>query len=130
MPTVTEAEFWKRVGQILTTGRADQSFFGVKNATGIDTKTLQSIEAGRPGIVEKLSLYARFLGFDLVDLFRSVLSEGTLKPDAVEIQRLFATLSDESRESLLAVTRVMARQQAEGPPAGTGRRLEHRPRAR
>lgn len=108
MPTVTEAGFWRKIGEILAEARGKQSFYEVKRATGIDAKTIQSIEAGQPGLVEKLSLYAKFFRLDLVDLFRTVLSGGALTSESAEVMRLMEDVSRQDRVVIRDVTRALA----------------------
>jgi hypothetical protein len=120
MPSVNEAEFWQRVGRILAEARGERTHSAVKTATGIDAKTLQSIEAGRPGVVEKFSRYSRYLGLDPIDVMASALSEGTVSPEAAEWRRLFAELRPDGREALLGVARTMPRAEAAKPSVTPG----------
>jgi hypothetical protein len=122
MPSVTEAHFWQRIGQVFEAARGTRLVSAVKQATGIDTKTLRSIEAGRPGLVEKVSLYAKYLKLDLVDVIRSVLSEEkeSFSPAVAEIRRLIVTLPDDAQQSLLMVTRSLSLRQVGAPQAETG----------
>jgi hypothetical protein len=133
MPTVNEADFWRRIGRILQSVRGERLWSQVKKDTGIDTKTLQSIEAGRPGLVEKISLYARYLELDLVDVIRSVLSEEKrpFSTSVAEIRRLVVDLPDDAQQSLLLVTRSLAqRQRVAAPPTETEQRPEPQRRGR
>lgn len=129
MPSVTEAEFWRRIGLILQSARGTRLWSRVKKDTGLDTKTLQSIEDGRPGMVEKVSQYAHYLDLDLIDVIRSVLSDEKkpFSPEVAEIRRLIVSLPDDAQTSLLMVTRSLAAKQAGATPGETVPRPE-RPR--
>lgn len=127
---VTADDLWREVGRILERARGGVAFTNIRDATGIDPKTLQSIEAGSPGNLSKVERYAQHLGLSLVDVLRSLLSAVALTTDAAELLRRWDDLSPRQRKAYLQLLRVAGPDVAEEPPTSSPLPPARRGRAR
>lgn len=118
---VTPDELWKQVGRVLREKRAelDWNVSDVNKRSGLDPKTIQSIEAGEPGQVEKLQLHAEGLGLSIVDILSSVLEQtkAPLSPEAGMLLRRFEGLNVSNRRILVELAQSLS--ELEGLIKGT-----------
>jgi transcriptional regulator with XRE-family HTH domain len=106
---VTTDELWRRVGRVLMDERLKrrQNWTEAGAKAGVDPKTIQSIEQGEPGNVEKLAAHATAFGMSIVDVIASVLKATEEQPsrEAVTLLRIFETLTEPDRTVLLVSAR-------------------------
>ncbi len=99
---VTDAEFWKAVGDIFKRERLKQekpttAWKGTpKDKRGPSQKTVETIERGKPGKIEKLTIYALRLNLTLVWIFSEALPHES-KVVSFEIEQLLRAY-DESTD--------------------------------
>lgn len=105
---VTDAEFWTAVGRALATRRHGEGYPSTKRiakelAASPNERTLNAIEAGRPGHVTSLSEYCAVLGVPLTDLLASVLPGATATSAAMQIAREFDEAGPKVKKAVRAV---------------------------
>jgi transcriptional regulator with XRE-family HTH domain len=110
---VTDAEFWSRVVQQLVLGRHKKgirSAHAVKAVGGPTQKTIEQIERGRIGRIDKLAQYADAVDLTLVDLFRAALDD---RPDTSaeleEVIRNFGAATTEGRDAIRSTAKAVAK---------------------
>lgn len=124
MTQVTDREFFAAIATALVLRRKEK---GIKSPNAIaglggpTQKTVEQIERGHIGRVDKLAQYAKAVELTLVDLFRSVLSSGErhYSPEVEEIIRLYERATTKGRVAIYAVAvAVPTRELATGMPDG------------
>jgi transcriptional regulator with XRE-family HTH domain len=82
----------------------------VARRSGIDAKTIQSIEAGDAGNVDKLHLHADAFGLSIVDIISTVLekTKTPLSPEAGSLLRRFEGLGVSNRRILVELAQSLA----------------------
>lgn len=112
--SVTEDQFWKTVGERLAARRRRHiSMAAMLQSGGPTNKTIQEIEAGNIKQLSTLRDYARVVGVDLVDLFRTVLTEDE-DEHSEELQfvvRQFRTGGVDGRQAFVSTAKVVERAQ-------------------
>jgi len=108
---VTSDDLWRDVGRHLRDVRERQGKKWLHLATDartkfkakLDPKTIQAIERGEPGQIDKLELLAQILGLSIVDVLSSVLkaAEQRPTPEAAALLRCFEHLGVVDRRLLL-----------------------------
>jgi transcriptional regulator with XRE-family HTH domain len=102
---VTPDELWRSVGRILKDAREakDWSVNQTAELAGVDPKTINSIEAGDVGQVNKLGAHADALGMTVVDVLTTVLdrTKTPLSQEAKQMLRHFERISLRARRALL-----------------------------
>lgn len=105
--TVTTAELWQAVGAHLVVLRIKKKWnpIDVSRHGGPNYATVQAIERGEIGRVEKLEQHARALGFELADVLATVLktADTTLTPEEHLIVRKYRTARPRGRAALVAM---------------------------
>ncbi|HJS76757.1 MAG TPA: helix-turn-helix transcriptional regulator [Burkholderiales bacterium] len=113
--SVTTAEMWLAVGKKLQQARLEKNWLPteVERVGGPSYKTVQAIEKGKAGNVEKLDQCARALGLDIVDILYSVLESRVtpLSPEAAHLVRKFTETTVAGRHALISMADAL-------PPAG------------
>lgn len=108
---VNPDEMWKAVGRVLRDAREARKW-NVSQASkrsGIDAKTIQTIEAGDAGNVEKLQLHAEAFGLSIVDVLSTVLEQTKepLSPEAAMLLRQFEQLGVTNRRILVELAQSL-----------------------
>jgi hypothetical protein len=120
--TVTDTELWLAVVRVLQRARLDKKWkvLDVERAGGPTYKTVQMIEEGQIGTIDKLTSCARALGLTAVDILAHVIEtqQQPLSPEAAQIVRKFAEMTVEGRTALLATANALAVAAAPSPTAG------------
>jgi transcriptional regulator with XRE-family HTH domain len=108
---VTSEDLWRDVGWHLRDVRERQGKKWLHVATEartrfqgkLDPKTIQAIERGEPGQIDKLELLAQILGLSIVDVLSSVLKDAEQRPtpEAAALLRCFEHLGVVDRRLLL-----------------------------
>jgi len=107
---VTSAELWQAMGRTLRDVRERQKKKWFQLATEaklagakLDPKTIQAIERGEIGTIDKAELLARLLGLSIVDVLGAELraSEQRPTPEAAALLRCFESLDVVDRRLLL-----------------------------
>jgi hypothetical protein len=108
---VTPDELWLQVGRVLRDRRSeiDWNPSDVYKRTGLDPKTIQSIEVGEPGQVDKLTRYAEAFGLSIVDVISTVLEQTKtpLSPEAGALLRHFEGLNVSNRRILVELAQSL-----------------------
>lgn len=108
---VTAADLWRHVGRVLRDARDARKWnvAQVQKRSGIDSKTIQSIEAGDPGNVDKLQLHAEAFSLSIVDIISTVLEQTKtpLTPEAGMLLRRFEALNVTNRRILLELAQSL-----------------------
>lgn len=108
---MTGEELWRAVGEALLVQRTRRQWNAsdVERIGGLTYKTVQKIEQGRAGRVDKLTAYADALGLSIVDVIESVLSQERepLSPEAVQIVRKYAQTTVKGRTALVALAQAL-----------------------
>lgn len=118
--SVTETQFWARVGRELAAIRLRAGYektYTAYRAGAPATATLNDIEEGRIGNIDSLSAYCATLKVSLLDVLRVALDEDDedyrLSADAQWVGRMFQEGRDEdARKGMLALARSQAAQLA------------------
>lgn len=102
---VTTDEMWKQVGRLLKEHREERGItqVAVHEQTGVDMKTIRSIDAGEVSNLQKLQAYTEALGLTLVSVLTTVLdrSKVPLTPEARQLLERFGRISIHARQALL-----------------------------
>lgn len=111
MLAVTERELWKAVGLQLVSRRMEKHWnpIDVERHGGPNYATVQAIERGNVGRVDKLELHAKALGVDLVDLLATILAP-TTQPLTLEermIVRGYQAARVRGRRALVALAETL-----------------------
>jgi transcriptional regulator with XRE-family HTH domain len=108
---VTPDELWLQVGRVLRDRREENGWnpSDVYKRAGLDPKTIQSIEVGEPGQVDKLTQYAEAFGLSIVDVISAVLerTKTPLSPEAVTLLRHFEGLGVLNRRILVELAQSL-----------------------
>jgi transcriptional regulator with XRE-family HTH domain len=108
---VNPGELWREVGRVLRDAREARKMnpSQVAKRSGIDAKTIQSIEAGEAGNVEKLQLHADAFGLSIVDVLATVLerTKTPLSPEAGTLLRQFESLNVVNRRILVELAQSL-----------------------
>lgn len=126
-PGVTDAEFWKRVGEELQRRRMQRglkSTNAVQTAGGPTYKTVAAIEAGNVGEIGKLNQYLKAVDLSVVDLFRSVLniSPEEHSPDLEFVIRQFTLTGRKGRAAFVQVAELAEERSDQQRPESPGDR--------
>lgn len=116
---VTADELWRAVGESLLLERTRRRWNASdveRVGSGLTYKTVQAIERGRVGRVEKLTAYAEALELSIVDVLRSVLAEAPLSPEAAQLLRKYERTTLEGRTAMTAL--ALALPDAKQSPKG------------
>jgi transcriptional regulator with XRE-family HTH domain len=109
---VTPDELWRGVGRVLRDKREARKWnvSQVSARSGIAIKTIQSIEAGDAGNVDKLQLCAEAFGLSIVDVISAVLEQTktSLSPEAGALLRRFEGLGVSNRRILVELAQSLA----------------------
>lgn len=125
--TVTDGEFWKRVGEELQRRRMQRGLKSpnaVQTAGGPSYKTVAEIESGAVGQVGSLEQYLKVVDLSVVDLFRSVLriEAENHGPDLEFVIRQFKRSGRKGRAAFVQVAELAEEQQDRMPPESPGDR--------
>lgn len=118
MWTVTADQLWRAVGELLLLQRSKRKWnpIDVERAGGPTYKTVQAIEQGEVGNVDKLALHAEALGLSLVDVLRAVLDRsGVVNPEIEQLVRTYQQTTVDGRQAMLALARALP---VSGPAVG------------
>lgn len=120
---VTDGDFWKRVADRLVLRRREKGLKSPNAAAALPNaptqKTIEQIESGNIGRVDKLAEYAQALNLTVVDLFRSALGDvRETTPELEEIIRKYYVTDTDGRRALHSVA-VALPVRARGPDQGT-----------
>jgi transcriptional regulator with XRE-family HTH domain len=104
---VSPDELWRAVGRILQDRREGRDWTVNQTAelAGVDAKTVNSIEAGDVGQVNKVNALAGAFGLTIVDVISSALdrTKEPLSPEAKQLLRHFGRISVPARRAVLSV---------------------------
>jgi transcriptional regulator with XRE-family HTH domain len=110
---VTDAEFWSRVVEQLVLGRHKKgvrSRHAVKALGGPTQKTIEQIERGKIGRIDKLAQYAKAVDLTIVDLFRAALAERRdTSAELEEVIRNFGDATQEGRDAIRGTAKAVAK---------------------
>lgn len=119
---VNPDELWRQVGRVLKDAREARklNFSQVAKRSGIDSKTIRSIEAGDAGNVEKLQLHAEAFKLSIVDILSAVLEQTKepLSPEAGMLLRQFEELSVTNRRILVELAQSLRELEARAARIG------------
>lgn len=108
---MTPEELWRAVGEILLLqrNRKDWNASDVERHGGPTYKTVEKIEKGLIGNVDKLAMHAEALGLALVDVLRTALAKTTmpLSPEALQVVRKFEMTTIDGRQAFLQLARAL-----------------------
>lgn len=118
---MTDAEFWTRVSDRLVLRRREK---GLKSANAVASiagaptqKTVEQIESGNFGRIDKLAEYAEAVDLSLVDLFRAALGDvRDTTPELEEIIRKYYVTTADGRLAIHATARAVP---VRAPDGGT-----------
>jgi hypothetical protein len=117
---VTAEELWRRVGEILLLHRTRRGWdrIDVQRAGGPNYATVEKIELGQIGQVEKLEQTIAALGLDLPGVLRAALDTGgvAMSPEAAQLVSVFTRTTVQGRQALLQVAQALPLVEPE-PPA-------------
>lgn len=122
--TVTTADFWKAVGEyfLLHRVRLGWDRHHVKKLGGPAGQTIEQIESGTPGNTTKLEQLAQVYGFQLTDIFATILSSRgeRITPEAQRVLRKFQSTTVEGRAALMALATALPDAPPQTPEASRG----------
>lgn len=124
MDAVTAKQFWQAVGEQLLIQRTRKGWnpIDVERAGGPNYATVQAIERGEIGRVDKLAQHAKALSVDLVDVMTTVLKTDapTLAPEERLLIRKYQTSSLRGRRALVAMAEALEAETPEAPSESRG----------
>jgi transcriptional regulator with XRE-family HTH domain len=109
---VSPDELWQEVGRVLRDKRESlkMNYSQVSKRSGVDAKTVKSIEAGDVSQVDKLRLHADAFGLSIVDIISAVLekTQTPLSPEAASLLRRFEGLNVVNRRILVELAQSLS----------------------
>ena len=114
---------WRAVGKALTDLRIKRGWATVhamykatENPPHFDI--LKNNEAGDIKTTAALDAHLAILGASLVDILRSILSEGKVNPTCAEMKRLFCELNEGAQDHVLDLVKMLPKRPAAPPASG------------